>query len=93
MLKDSKSLPSYVGMVNKGFRHNDIGQEPILEQAQANETSDDSAQPSQKSPEFVDSQRVKLQSNMQGAAKGRNHSPESQRSDNINSVDSVNIDT
>ena len=25
MLKDSKSIHAYTGMINKGFRHNDIG--------------------------------------------------------------------
>ena len=65
MLKDSKLLPNYGGLPKGGFRENDIGQQPILEQTQANETSNESTE---KSPKFVDSQRIDLNLNNKQAA-------------------------
>ena len=44
MLKDSKAAPANGGILKADFRESDIGQQPILEQAQANETSNDSTE-------------------------------------------------
>ena len=102
MLKDSKEErkeheQKYGGilkgmhMPTTGFREHDIGQQPILEQTQANETSNENS--AERSPKFVDSQRVNLNlQNRQAEPKYRPKQPDSPGSD-INSVNSVNIDT